>query len=85
MFWIFVFIKYKRPPAGYGQALPRRTFVARKGNLNCLPKIPKGTFPYEKKVLVSIGSNTFFALKYWKFAKKVLDPILTNTFCSYGF
>ena len=36
--------------------------------------------PYEKKVLVSIGSNTFFALTYWKFAKKVLDPILTNTF-----
>ena len=45
MFWIFVFInKYKRPPAGYGQALPRRTVVARKENLNCLPKIPKGTF-----------------------------------------
>ena len=40
--------------------------------------------PYEKKVLVSIGSNTFFALKYWKFAKKVLDPILDNTFFSYG-
>ena len=37
-----------------------------------------------KKLLVSIGSNTFFALKYWKFSKKVLDPILTNTFFSYG-
>ena len=36
--------------------------------------------PVWKKVLVSIGSNTFFAIKYWKFAKKVLDPILTNTF-----
>ena len=40
--------------------------------------------PYEKKVLVSIGSNTFFALKYWKFPKKVLDPILTNTFFHTG-
>ena len=40
----------------------------------------KSITPYEKKVLVSIGSNTFLALKYWKFAKKVLDPILTNTF-----
>ena len=40
--------------------------------------------PYEKKVLVNIGSNTFVALKYWKFAKKVLDPIRTNTFFLYG-
>ena len=26
----------------------------------------------------------FFAIKYWKCAKKVLDPIFTNTFVSYG-
>ena len=31
--------------------------------------------PYEKEVLVSIGSNTIFA-------KKVLDTILTNTLFS---
>ena len=24
----------------------------------------------KKKVFVGIGSNTFFAIKYWKFAKK---------------
>ena len=42
-------------------------------------------FPYEKKVLASIGSNTFFAITYCKFTKKVLDPILTNSFFSYGF
>ena len=40
--------------------------------------------PREKKVLVRIGSNIFFYLKYWKFAKKVLDPILSNTFFLYG-
>ena len=34
----------------------------------------------KKKVLVSIGSNTFFAIKYCKFAKKVLAPILTSLF-----
>ena len=32
----------------------------------------------------SIGSNTFIAIKYWKFAKKVLGPILTNTFFLFG-
>ena len=34
----------------------------------------------KKKILVSIGSNTFFAKKDWEFVKKVLDPILSNTF-----
>ena len=42
------------------------------------------SIPYEKKVLASIGSNTFFTIKYWKFSKKVLDPILINTFFLYG-
>ena len=37
-------------------------------------------FPYEKKVLVSIGSSTFFANFQYFRAKKVLGPILTNTF-----
>ena len=32
-------------------------------------------YPYKKKVLLSIGSNPFFAIEYWKFAKKLLDPI----------
>ena len=40
--------------------------------------------PHEKKVLVSIGSSTFFANFQYFRAKKVLDPILTNTFFSYG-
>ena len=40
--------------------------------------------PVWKKLLASIGSNTFFVIQYWKFAKKVLDPILTNIFFSYG-
>ena len=38
----------------------------------------------KNKVLVSIGSNTFCAIKYWKFTKKVLDPILTNNFFQTG-
>ena len=33
----------------------------------------------KKKVLLSIGSNTFRTIMCWKFAKKILDPILTNT------
>ena len=40
--------------------------------------------PYEKKVLINIGSSTFFANFQHFRAKKVLDPILTNTFFSYG-
>ena len=40
--------------------------------------------PYEKKVLVSIGSSTFFANFQYFRAKNVLHPILTNTFFSYG-
>ena len=40
--------------------------------------------PYEKKVLVSIGSSTFFANFQYSRAKKGLDPILTYTFFSYG-
>ena len=40
--------------------------------------------PYEKKVLVSMGSSTFFANFQYFRAKKVLDPILTNIFFSYG-
>ena len=41
-------------------------------------------FPYEKKVLASIGSSTFFANFQYFRAKKVLDPILTNTFFHTG-
>ena len=41
-------------------------------------------FPYGKKILAIISSNTFFAIKYWKFANKVLDPIFTNTFFHKG-
>ena len=40
--------------------------------------------PYEKKVLVSIGSSTFFTNFQYLIVKKVLDLILTNTFFSYG-
>ena len=39
--------------------------------------------PDEKK-MASIASNTFFVIKYWKFTKKVLDPIFTNTFFHTG-
>ena len=45
--------------------------------------LSKILFPYKKKVLESIEFNTFFTIKYWKFAKKVLDSILTGIFFSY--
>ena len=32
--------------------------------------------PLWRKALISIGCNTFFRDKVWKFAKRVLDPIL---------
>ena len=49
-----------------------------------LKRWPTLEIPYEKKVLVSIPSNTFSAIKYWKFAKKVLDLIITDTFFHTG-
>ena len=58
----------------------------RKKKINCIKEIlANEIFPYEKKVLVSIGSSTFFANFQYFRAKKVFDPILTNTFFSYGF
>ena len=47
--------------------------------------LSKILFPYKKKVLESIEFNTFFTIKYWKFAKKVLDSILTGLFFHTGY